>query len=122
MKRKLVVFAVLAIVSTLPPKIQAQNGQRGQRLEQVEQIAGQLNLTPQQKAQLIPVLRAEAPKVKAIKDDPSLSGIQKMRQLKAVHDETDPQVKAILTPQQYQTLQEIRRREIQQAIRSRQGR
>jgi hypothetical protein len=45
-----------------------------------------------------------------------------MEQLKAVHDETDPQVKEILNPDQYQTLQTIRRQEIQQAIRNRQNR
>lgn len=87
--------------------------------QKLEQVAQQLNLTPEQKLKLMPILRAEAPKVEAIKTNASLSPIQKLGQLKAVHDETDPQVKAILTPAQYQTLQKIRREEIEQALRNR---
>jgi hypothetical protein len=99
--------------------ISAQNrpAEAGQKLAQVAQ---QLNLSPDQKLKLIPILRAEAPKVEAIKTNASLTPIQKLEQLKAVHDETDPQVKAILTPDQYQTLQRIRREEIRQALRNRQ--
>src|SRR5689334_21907331 len=87
-----------------------------QAAQKVEQVAQQLNLTPEQKAQLIPILKAEAPKVKAIKDDTSLTPMQKAAQLRAVHQQTDPQVKSILTPAQYQTLQQIRRQEIEQAM------
>jgi len=96
------------------PELKAQSAQGVQKLGQ---LAEQLQLTPQQTIQLMPILKAEAPEVQAIKTDPSLSRIQKFERLKAVHDRTDPQVRAILTPQQYQKLQEIRRTEIQQAIR-----
>jgi len=88
-------------------------------LQKFEQLATQLQLTPQQKNQLIPILKAEAPKVQAIKADTSLSKLQKMEQLKSVHDETDPQVRSILTPQQYQKIQEIRRTEIREIMRNR---
>jgi hypothetical protein len=101
-----------------PARLEAQapNGKAAQKLER---LSTQLALTPDQKRQLIPVLMAEAPKVEAIKNDTSLSKLQKLGQLKAVHDETDPQVKAILTPEQYQKLQEIRRQELQDAIKKR---
>jgi hypothetical protein len=89
--------------------------------QKFEQVARQLNLTPAQELKLIPILKAEAPKLEAIKGNASLSPMQKMEQLKAVHDETDPQVKAILTPDQYQMLKKMRRQEIQQAIRNRQN-
>jgi hypothetical protein len=91
-----------------------------QAAQKLEQVVGQLNLTAAQKLKLIPILKAEAPKVEAIKGNTSLSPMQKMEQLRAIHAETDPQVKAILSPDQYQTLQGIRRQEIQQAIRNRQ--
>ena len=93
------------------------NAQAGKAADKFEMISGQLNLTPQQKLQLIPILKAEAPKIEAIRNDTSLSRLQKVERLKAVHDETDPQVKGILTPDQYQKLQDIRRREVGQAIR-----
>ena len=84
--------------------------------QKFEQLATQLALTPEQKRQLIPILVAEAPKVQAIKADSSLTKIQKLQQLKAVHDQTDPQVKAILSPEQYQKLQEIRRQELERIV------
>jgi hypothetical protein len=90
-----------------------------QGAQKLEQVAKQLNLTPAQELKLIPILKAEAPKVEAIKANTSLSTIQKMEQLKAVHDQTEPQVKSILTPDQYQTLQGMRRQQIQQVIRNR---
>jgi Spy/CpxP family protein refolding chaperone len=89
--------------------------------QKIEQVAKQLNLTPEQEAKLFPILKAEAPKIEAIKANTSLSPIQKMEQLKAVHDQTDPQVKSILTPDQYETLKGLRRQEIQQVIRNRQN-
>ena len=98
-----------------------QSAPPAQAAQKVEQVASQLNLTAAQKLKLIPILKAEAPKVEAIKGNTSLALMQKMEQLRAVHSETDPQVKAILTPDQYQTLQGIRRQEIQQAIRNRQN-
>jgi hypothetical protein len=97
--------------------LSAQN--RPAQAQKLEQVAQQLNLSADQKLKLIPILKAEAPKIEAIKTNASLTPIQKVEQLKAVHDQTDPQVKSILTPDQYQTLQRIRREEIQQAVRNR---
>jgi periplasmic protein CpxP/Spy len=91
------------------------------RMERLKAVAKELNLTPDQEKRLIPILRAEEPRLEAIRDDSSLSRVQKLRQLQAVHQESDPQVKAILTPEQYQKLQEIRQRrraELMQTARS----
>jgi periplasmic protein CpxP/Spy len=92
------------------------NAQTENAAPRFERLATQLALTPEQKRQLIPILVAEAPKVQAIKADSSLTKIQKLQQLKAIHDETDPQVKAILSPEQYQKLQEIRRQELRRVM------
>jgi len=102
--------------SVLFAPIQNLCAQSGEGAKKFEQLAKQLNLTPRQKLQLVPILEAEAPKVQAIKADPSLSKIRKLEQLKAVHDQADPQVRSILNPEQYQKLQEIRQKEIEQAI------
>lgn len=89
------------------------NAQSEKAAQKFEQLTTQLALTPEQKRQLIPILMAEAPKVQAIKADSSLTKVQKFQQIKAIHDQTDPQVKAILSPEQYQKLQGIRREELQ---------
>jgi hypothetical protein len=98
----------------LPYTSSAQN-----QAAKLEAIAQQLNLTPQQKAKVLPILADEAPKVRAIKNDNSLSKIQKMQQLRAVHRQTDPQMKAILSPEQYQKLQAIRQQTIREATQGR---
>ena len=79
------------------------------RLHRLEAVAKQLHLTREQEKQLVPILRAEEPKLQAIKNDTSLSRAEKLQQLRAVHNESDPQVRAILTPAQYQQLQPMRR-------------
>jgi len=91
------------------------------RAAKVEAIAQQLNLTPEQKAKVLPILRDEAPKVQAIKNDNSLSKIQKVQRLRAIHQQTDPQMKAILSPEQYQKLQAIRQQTIREAMESHRG-
>jgi hypothetical protein len=53
--------------------------------ENAEAVAQILNLSPQQKSQLQPVLQAEVPKAKAILTDPSLSPSEKKKQLRTVH-------------------------------------
>jgi hypothetical protein len=84
-----------------------------QKLQQLSQV---LNLSAQQKGELLPILEQEGPKIEAIKNNPNLTGRQKAMQLNAVHQQTDPQVKAILSPQQYQEWKTIRQHEVEQAI------
>ena len=65
---------------------------------------------------MLPILKEEGPKLEAIKNNTSLSGIQKMEQLRAIHNESAPQLQKILSPAQYQKLQAIRQQEIKEAI------
>ena len=98
---------------TLVPTASAQNPAAE---EKAIALAQQLKLTPQQEVEVLPILKAEAPKFEAIKNDPSLSGMQKMKQLHAIHSENAPQLQKILTPAQYQQLQVIREADIKKAV------
>ena len=82
----------------------------------LEALSQQLNLTPQQKSKVLPILADEGPKVQKIKSDNSLSSMQKIQQIRAIHKQTDPQMKAILSPEQYQKLQGIRQQAIREAV------
>jgi hypothetical protein len=82
----------------------------------VQAIAQQLDLTPQQKVKFLPILADEGPKVEAIKNNSSLSKVQKIQQIRAIHRQTDPQIKAILSQEQYQKLQAIRQQAIKDAV------
>ena len=102
----------LAIIA-LAPAASAQTTNPAAKLQALSQ---QLGLSPKQKLELAPLLKQEAPKIQALKSNKSLTGPQKLQQLKAIHAETAPQMQQILTPAQYQKLQGIRNQELQQMI------
>ena len=102
-------LAFLVLVPAAP-------GQSPLAEEKVIALAQQLKLTPQQEAEVIPILKAEAPKLEAIKNDTSLSGMQKVSQLRAIHSETSGPLQKILTPAQYEQLQTIREEDVKKAI------
>ncbi len=118
--RLAMVALVLVVVPGIGPKAQAQAPDAG-KAQKLEAIAKQLNLTPEQKTKLMPILEADAPKLQAIKNNTSLGPMQKMEQLRAIHAQSDPQIKAILNPQQYQELQQIRQQEIHEAMEKKMG-
>jgi hypothetical protein len=110
----LTVLVLCSCVFLPGPVRVAQSQEQGAASQKLQKISQVLGLTPQQKSQLEPILEAEAPKVKAIKDSPSLSDKEKMKQLKAVHAQADPQVKAILNPTQYKQWEDMRKDELNQ--------
>jgi hypothetical protein len=114
---------VLAVLALLLSSAFAQAGAAGdaEKAQKLAAIAKQLQLTPQQEQQLMPILKADAPKLEAVKNNPSLGPLQKMEQIKAIHAQSDPQIKSILNPQQYQQLQEIRQQEIHAAMEKKMG-
>src|SRR2546429_4443897 len=103
------VYAFLSLAPAAP-------GQAADPAAKLQALSQQLKLTPQQKIQMLPILKEEGPKVEAIKNNTSLPPMQKMRQLRAIHNQSAPQLQQILSPAQYQQLQAIRQEEIQQAI------
>lgn len=106
---------------SLAPASHAQAAAAAGKAQKFQALAKQLNLTPEQEKQLMPILQADAPKLEAIKNNTSLGPLQKMQQLKAIHEQSDPQVKAILNPQQYEQLQQIRQQEIHEAMEKKMG-
>jgi periplasmic protein CpxP/Spy len=109
----LVILALcVAIFALLAP---ASFAQKTDAMSKAQAMAQQLSLTPQQKEKILPILAAEVPKVHAIKADNSLSNTQKIQQLRTIHQQTDPQMKAILSPEQYQKLRQIRAQQVREA-------
>ena len=91
-------------------------GQTADPSAKLQALSQQLKLTPQQKMQILPILKEEGPKLEAIKNNPSLPPMRKMRQLRAIHNQSAPQLQKILSPSQYQQLQAIREQDIKKAI------
>jgi hypothetical protein len=44
-----------------------------------------------------------------------------VQRIRAIHQQTDPQMKAILSPAKYEKLQAIRKQAIQEAVQKRRG-
>ena len=78
-------------------------------IQRMQNISKQLNLTQEQKTQLRPIILNELQKIKALREDKSLLPRQKLQRLKAIREEVAPQVKAILTPEQFEKWQAIRK-------------
>ncbi len=109
----LIAVCLLAIGSVALAQAPAANSAK---LQKLEAMMKELNLTPDQKTKLLPIFREEMPKIEAIKSNTSLTGRQKLQQLRAVHEQTDTQVKPILSADQYAKLQQIRQQQIEEAI------
>ena len=110
---RLPIVAAWRVLVILAPALPGQNEEK---MAKVQAIAQQLQLTPEQKVKVLPILEQEAPKLEAVKNNTSLSGLQKMKQIRAIHAETAPELQKILSPAQYQKLQAIREERIKEAI------
>ena len=119
MKNSIYLFTAALFSATFVLLASTSYAQKSGGLSKAEAIAQQLNLTPEQKVKILPILRDEVPKVNAIKNDNSVSNMQKMQQIRAIHQQTDPQMKAILSPAQYEKLKAIRQQAIRDATQSR---
>ena len=73
-----------------------------------------LGLTPEQKEKLAPILRAEREKLTALRADESLTPRDRLRKMQSMRDEITPQVKAILTPEQFTRWEKSRNEEREQ--------
>jgi hypothetical protein len=75
---------------------------------QVEQLAASLNLTAEQKEKLAPIIKEEAAKLKAVRDDQSLAKPDRRTKLQAIQKETQERVRPILTEEQNKKWDEAR--------------
>lgn len=82
----------------------------------LEKISAALQLTPQQKQQLLPILKEEAPQLEAVKNNASLGPLQKAMELKQIGQATDTKVQPILTAEQWQKWQVMRAQEREQMM------
>ncbi len=88
--------------------VQPAQDERGAAIrERMQEVARELGLTDTQKEQFKPILKAEFAKKKALREDQSLTRLEKLEKLKAIRAELLPQVKEILTPEQLEKWQKI---------------
>jgi Spy/CpxP family protein refolding chaperone len=112
MKPRSIALALAFCVSLLSASLSTSYAQQipEARQQRLMALAKQLHLTRKQAKQLYPIMQAQEPQLQAIRNDASLSRVEKLKRFHAVQDASNPQVKAILTPEQFQRLQVIRQK------------
>jgi len=112
----LALIALMAQVAQAMPPSPADQPDKQEAMAKLEKISAELQLTPQQKQKMLPILIEEGSKVKAIKTNDSLPPMQKMMKMRQVGSEMDAKMKPILSPPQYEKYQQIRAQERQEMI------
>jgi hypothetical protein len=114
MKLRSIAIALAFCVYLLSPSYAQQIPKA--RQQKLMALAKQLHLTRKQAKRLYPIMQAQEPQLQAIRNDSSLSRVEKLHRFHAVQDASDPQVKAILTQAQFQQLQAIRQQRRKQLL------
>ncbi len=95
----------LAQDSPVPSDSQAtpdDNAQRRSPDQIVDRLASRLNLTDDQKSQILPIITDRQQKLQTLRADTSMRRRKKMRQMKSILEESDTKINAILNDQQKQ--------------------
>jgi periplasmic protein CpxP/Spy len=116
--KRLALLAVLALgglVAFTPATTQAQDktppargpggpgGPGGGRMspkERVDKMSEQLNLTDAQKTKVEAILKEQGDKMKALRDDTSLSREDRGPKMREIMEDSSKKIKAVLTPEQ----------------------
>ena len=96
-------YLVLASILSISP-LAAQHAPKSQ----VQRIVDQLNLTPDQRAKADPFLEEDAKKIRALRDDSSLSDEDRKKKTAEIRKGTVAQLKPILTEEQWKQFQQLR--------------
>jgi len=95
---------VLATILSLSPAAAQHQAPKSQ----VQRIVDQLNLTPDQKAKADPFLEEDAKKVRALRDDSSLSAEERKKKSAEIRKGTVAKLKPILTEDQWKQFEQLR--------------
>ena len=113
---KVLVFLIAGVV-VAPLLAQAPpSSDKQEAMAKLQKMSAELNLTQQQKKQMMPILMEEGQKMKAVKADTSLGPVQKMSQIRQLGSDMDAKVKPILSPEQYQKYEQMRAQEREQMM------
>src|SRR5256885_14310715 len=76
----------------------------------LKQISEQLKLTDEQKEKLKPIFQEQAPKLRELRQNESLSREDKMAKLKELREDLNKKIEPILTPEQKEKWQKFQQR------------
>lgn len=76
--------------------------------QQLEHLSTTLNLTDEQKTKIKPVLEQQSTDMQNLQKDTSLSPQDRHTKMRAIHDNTNSQIRAVLTPEQQSKLDSMK--------------
>ena len=122
--RLAVLLSVAAVLAISAPRLAAQDGMssmgamgdNAEAMQKLQKMSAALQLTPEQKKQMLPILMDEGPKLKALKSDTSMPPMEKAMKMRTISQDTNSKVKPILNPEQYQKFEQMRTQERQQMM------
>jgi Spy/CpxP family protein refolding chaperone len=79
------------------------------------------NITDEQKAKLKAILQPQAEKFRELRQDKNLTPQEKMEKFRAMREELAPQIKEVLTPEQYAKWEKTRGQMMERARERRQA-
>jgi protein CpxP len=114
-KHRLMALAALAGALSLQPLVQAADGQTPSQSaiagrqaalrERIQDTVKELNLTEEQRQKLQVIVRAQATKLRDLRQDSGLSPAERRQKVQALREEITSQVKQVLTPEQFEKWQ-----------------
>jgi len=94
--------------SAAPQATQAEGRHRADPSRQVQFLTKKLNLTPDQQAKLLPILSDRQQQMQAVFSDTSLSAKERHEKMRAIREDNEAKVKALLTDDQKQSYEQLR--------------
>jgi protein CpxP len=86
-----------------------------QARERMQATAKEWNITDEQKAKLKSIFQPEMEKFRALRQDKNLTPQEKQEKFKALRKELSPQIKEVLTPEQYEKWEKARGQVLEKA-------
>jgi periplasmic protein CpxP/Spy len=117
MKKQLESFALclifgsgLALAAPLPQEAPASPpaAHRSDPDQQVRRLTKRLNLTAEQQTQLLPIITERQRQMTALRNDGSLSAQDRRAKLRALREDSNSKIKAVLNESQKQQYEQIR--------------
>ncbi|WP_298269048.1 hypothetical protein [Geobacter sp.] len=76
--------------------------------QRLQRMTTRLGLSEDQKAKILPILEDEAKELKALRDNTTLTRIQKRDKMREIRDRCHDRIKEVLTPEQQKKVDEMR--------------
>jgi Spy/CpxP family protein refolding chaperone len=123
----LLLTGAIALAQDSDQSVPAQPGtrydqrRRDRAEDRLRRMSKELNLTDDQKEKVKPILQDEAQQMKSVQADNSLTAQQRRKKMREIHKTFEPQVQAVLTPEQRDKLKNMKQESREQRQRRRRG-